>query len=308
MKISRVALAVPVLALVAACGAAAHDAGDSKAASADADSSQVDPASAPGAEPAPGARDASGGTSAEGFAYSDAKVAKSDSVPQERAIISTGQVSLRTKDLDQARFDLQKLLDSLGGIIADEESSADEKGRTDRQRLELRVPSTKFGTAMDRISKLGVLVDRSRSSGDVTAQVIDNNARLRSQKLSLARIQALLAKAKDLDQVIAIEGQLSQRQADLEALESQQKYLSDSTALATINVYLRLPDDETATPKKDDDNDGFLGGLDSGWDALATVTSVVLVSVGALLPFAAVLAAIGVPVWISRRRRTAQVG
>lgn len=303
MKLSRTALAVPALLLVAACGATNDTTAGDASVPADRDASEagVAPATQPDAVVPDGLSVADEAQNADGSTGSGAEVSKS-LAPQTRAVISKGQVSLEADDLDQVRFELQKLLDTWDGSIASEESSADDEGRTDRQRLEIRVPSKDFGTAMDEISALGKLVDRSRSSEDVTTQVIDIDARVRSQKLSLARIQALLARASSLSQVIAIESQLSQRQAELDSLEQQQKYLADQTAESTINVYLSLPD--TAERKDDDSDGGFLDGLHDGWDAFQSATTGLLTGIGAVLPFGIVLAAIGVPVVAWRRRRS----
>ncbi|MFL6023050.1 MAG: DUF4349 domain-containing protein [Marmoricola sp.] len=228
--------------------------------------------------------------------------------PASQAIISKGQVSLHSKDIDKARFDLQKLLDGLDGTIADEQSNADKAGKTIRQRLVLRVPSKNFGKAMDGISGLDgtKLVSRSRSSQDVTTDVIDNAARVRTQRASLARVQALLARATSLREVISIESQLSRRQADLDSLEAQQKYLADQTSLSTINVYLTVPSKKAATHPKGDDHN-FFSGLKSGWDHLGSSTNAVLTGTGAVLPFAALGALIGFPTWAAWRRRKVAV-
>ncbi|MCX6395300.1 MAG: DUF4349 domain-containing protein [Propionibacteriales bacterium] len=308
MKLVRTALAVPALVLVAACGASSDT--TSVADSAPAEGAPVAPGAPPDVSPqtAPddGAlRDLAGLAPGQtgSFAGAPSDVAKAP-VTQTRAVISRGQVSLESDDLDSTRFALQKLLDGWRGSITSEESSADDEGRTDQQRLELRVPSRDFGAAMDAISGLGTLVDRSRTSEDVTTQVIDNAARVRSQKLSLARVQALLARAKDLNQIIAIESQLSQRQADLDSLEQQQQYLADQTAESTIDVYLRLPE-KRAGAKDDDPDDGFVGGLQDGWDALTDTTTGLLRGLGAALPFGAALALLGLPVALLWRRRRA---
>lgn len=303
MKLTRIALVVPALVLLAACGASSQD--DRQSTPAVGQDTLMRPETAP-ADPevpgAPGAPAALVDESSTKYADSDGD-GRNATTLQASAIISRGQVSLESDDLDKARFELQKLLDTWHGSITNEESSADDHGRTDRQRLEIRVPSATFGTAMEGISKLGKLVDRSRTSEDVSTQVIDNNARVRSQKLSLARVQALLAKAKDLGQIIAIEEQLSQRQAELDSLEQQQKYLADQTAQSTISVYLSAADKDGSPA--DDGDDGFGAGLSAGWDNLGTATTAVLNAVGATLPFAAVLALVAVPGWlIWRRRRT----
>lgn len=300
MKLAHTALVVPALLLVAACGAS----NDALSATSDSAPLARDAAGAPETAPEP----ATGGKAADyavGDGVSAPTGARADTPKnptQTKAVISKGQVSLESEDLDKARFELKKLLDTWGGSIANEESSADDEGRTDLQQLELRVPSKLFGTAMDEISKLGKLVDRSRNSEDVTTQVIDINARVRSQKLSLARIEALMARAETLSQVISIESQLSQRQAELDSLEQQQKYLADQTAESTINVYLSLPDEE-ATEDGDDDANGFIAGLEDGWDAFRSTTSGVLQGLGAVLPFGVVLALLGVPAALAWRRR-----
>ena len=297
MKIAHAALVVPALLLVAACGAGSGD-----------QATEASPGAADqGAASAPVAPDVAREAATDGIApgLADFSTASTDDqaakiTTQSKSVISRGQVSLESEDLDKARFELKKLLDTWGGSITNEESSADDEGRTDLQQLELRVPSRLFGTAMDEISKLGKLVERSRTSEDVTTQVIDIDARVRSQKVSLARIEALMARAETLSQVISIESQLSRRQAELDSLEQQQKYLADQTAESTINVYLSVPDTEAT---EEDDSNGFIAGLEDGWDAFRSATTGLLQGLGAVLPFGVALALLGVPVALAWRRR-----
>ncbi len=283
------ALVVPAVLLIGACGASSTDDAQTMSDSAPA---QGD---AGGEVPPEAAEKVADGGSLRYDAEDEAAAPGA----QKRAVIAKGQVSLHTDDVEKARFELQKLLDRWDGVIANEESTADEDGTTQRARLELRVPSPRFSTAMESIPTLGTLVDRGRTSEDVTTQVIDIESRIRSQRASLARIQALLADAEDLNQVIAIETQLSRRQADLDSLEQQQKYLADQTSLSTITVYLAVPDEAEA-----DDDRGFWSGLKSGWEALGDSTAVALTAVGAVLPFAALLGLLALPAWALWRRRS----
>jgi len=321
-------LVVPAIALTAACTSGGSDDKVASTSSAKSDSGSVrsQPEAVPApAPPADGLTYDSSAQNSNALTSSNlgrsADAAKPQSAPDEAgtgvaertstevqsaSVISKGQISLHSKDIDAARFDLQKLLDTLNGTISDEQSSANKEGKTIRQRLVLRVPTKYFGKAMDGIAKLdGVkLVSRSRSSEDVTTQVIDNNTRIRTQRASLARIQALLAQATNLSQVISIESQLSRRQAALDSLEAQQKYLADQTSLSTINVYLTVPSKKHAAHKDDDHN--FFSGLKSGWDHLGSSTNAVLTGIGAVLPFAVLLALIGFPAWAAWRRRSVQ--
>ncbi|MCW2753246.1 MAG: hypothetical protein JWQ32_657 [Marmoricola sp.] len=310
MKIQRVLLIVPATLLVAACGAAATSHTTDSTIAATKAGLRAPGSFAPstpqlnGLAPEPatvGAPATSDQSSAGAGSGASAGAAGDTSISQGPAIISKGQISLTTPHIDRARFKLQQYLDTWNGTIASEQSTADPRGHTDQTRLELRIPSNRFDDAMNQLPALGKLVDRSRSSQDVTTQVIDNNARVRSQQLSLDRIQALLAQAQNLNQIIAIESQLSQRQADLDSLEQQQKYLADQTSLATIDLYLTVPG---KAPVVLHAHKSFWSGLTSGWNALGTSTSAVLNAVGAALPFALVLGLIGFAGRLAWRRRT----
>jgi hypothetical protein len=300
MKISRVVLIVPAFGLIAACGAAAETTAASVPGSASVTSAgTVQSAPVPG--PASADLQKFSADAATGGGVGSGPTATGAAAAESKAVISKGQISLRTGNIDRARFALTQLRTSLGGTIDSEDSTADKYGRTDQQHLQIRVPSDKFGIAMDALSHLGILVDRTRTTQDVTTQVIDNNTRVLTQKLSLARIQALLAQAKDLNQVIAIESQLSQRQADLDSLEQQQKYLADQTSQATIDVYLSVPGKHPAAAPGHENS--FLAGIHSGWRNLGHATANILEAIGTVLPFGMLIGVVGLPLWVARRRR-----
>jgi len=120
---------------------------------------------------------------------------------------------------------------------------------------------------------------------------------LRSQKGSVARLRALLDRATTVGEVVQVEGDLSQREADLEALEAQQKRLNELVDLATINVSFVAPQVKTAPPAEKS-HLGFLSGLRGGLGALLVVVLVTLTAAGALLPFVITLALVGVPAWL----------
>ncbi|WP_067439154.1 DUF4349 domain-containing protein [Nocardioides jensenii] len=222
--------------------------------------------------------------------------------PQDKAVISTGTVSLRSEDTEQARFDLQKVLDAHEGTIDEENTSTDDGGKVDNTRLVVRLPVTEFDQAMTDLAGVAELTGSSRSSEDVTTQVIDNDVRIRAQEKSLERIEVLLARASDIADIVSIEAQLSSRQAELDSLKSQQAYLRDQTSLSTITIHLEH-EDATAKEKKDDDqHNAFVGGLLDGWNALTGFGAGLATVVGALLPFAVVIGLLGIPVLVLWRR------
>jgi hypothetical protein len=261
--------------------------------------------------------DGGGGTSRE-FAAAEDSATSSGSAPasgsgakvattpqMERAVISSGTVSLSSAYVALARQQVQRVVDAQGGDITEESTETDEDGRTSYARLVVRVPSAKFSAAMSALEAVDGVVASNRGSEDVTTQVIDTDVRVRAQEASLERVELLLAEATSLKNLIWIESQLTTRQAELDSLKSQQSWLTDQTSLSTITVDISAKPEEVVKKKKveDDEPAGFLAGLSGGMKAL-TGTLVALATVlGALLPFAVLALVVGLPAWLVVRRR-----
>lgn len=208
---------------------------------------------------------------------------------QQRAIISKGAVMLKSDDVAKARFDAQKVADQFGGEITDEQSDTDEDGELATVRLVVRVPSPDFAKALTAFEEVGELAYSRSSSEDVTTQVIDVEVRISAQRRSIARIETLLDRARNLRDIVLIEGELTRRQAELDSLEQQSAFLEDQTSLSTITVNLERTEEKVT----EDDDSGFLAGLAAGWDGLTSLTVGLATLVGVLLPFALVLLALG---------------
>lgn len=221
------------------------------------------------------------------------------------AVISTATVSLQSDDVGDARFQVQKIVDTHRGTIAQEETTTGDDGKAETSRLVLRIPSKDFNKVTQKLEGVADLLASSSGSEDVTTQVIDNEVRIRAQTKSLERIEALLAQATNLREVVAIESQLTRRQADLDSLKSQQAYLADQTTLSTVTVFIERTSDE----QDDEDQTGFMRGLSAGWGGFVAAMVGLATVLGFLLPFALVVALLGVPVWMGlrnvRRRRPA---
>jgi len=236
------------------------------------------------------------------FAESSGLSSKDETQTQDRAVIQTGAVSLRSEDVAKTRFEVQKLLDLHEGLIDNERTETDKEGDVRLSRLVVRVPSSDFDAVMTRLATLGTLVESSRKAKDVTAQVIDTDVRIRAQEQSLARVEALLARAQSIRDIMAIEAQLTRRQADLDALKQTRAFLADQTEMSTINVYLEKETPETAPAPPKKHHNAFVSGLISGWDAFTDVAGGLAKGTGASLPFLGVLLLLAWPLWFGFRR------
>ncbi|MEO7350122.1 MAG: DUF4349 domain-containing protein [Terrimesophilobacter sp.] len=215
-------------------------------------------------------------------------------------IITTVDLSVTVKKPLTAADDAAKIAERLGGTVSYRTENAAKDGAPGSARLTLRIPSAKVSQALDDLKKLGVALDTSISSIDVTTEVTDLDARITSLETSVDRLLALMSQATSTENLLAVESALSQRQAELESLKAQQRYLKDQVQLSTVNLSLVSEEDTPAT-----EPDTFWTGLVSGWNGFVGFWAGVLVALGVLVPWliTAGLITLIVTVWVKRSRR-----
>ena len=187
------------------------------------------------------------------------------------------------------------------GGYTGQESTADESAT-----LSLAVPADKLDPVLDQLSHLGTaMVKRELNTQDVTEQVVDVEARLTTQRASVARIRALLSQATSVSDITSIESELTSRESALESLEQQRNSLAGSVAMATVAMSIRSV--AAPPPVEEESAGGFLGGLAGGWDAFLTFGGGLLTVLGAIAPFLLIVGPLAwVGWWLNRRRRAAR--
>jgi hypothetical protein len=225
----------------------------------------------------------------------------------DRSIVRTASLTVRAKDVLTTSAKASALAEGLGGFVAGEKTQAspDEPGKSEAV-LVLRVPADRLPALLSQLHGLGTLVSEDQSAADVTGQVIDLAARISAQKASVARVQALLAKANTLGQVVQIEGELTSRQATLESLQGQAAALADQTTLATATVTILGPK-AVAPAARPAPPTGFGAGLSRGWHAFSVAGTWLLTALGVLLPFLVLLAPFAAAGYLVARRRARTV-
>jgi hypothetical protein len=287
--------AAPVLAVTLLLGAAACSGGGSDSGASSGSGAQGEQAAGGGAVAAADSQAQTGDTSGD----SSGGTSGTDSAAQGRAVVSTATLAVRVRDLPAAVQAATTRTTQAGGIVAASRSGGGEGSET--AHLTLRVPAPVYPQVLDDLAGLGQETDRTTTSNDVTAEVADVGSRVTSAQAVLETFRSRLPQAKTVPDILAIEGEIARREADLEALQARQRVLADQTSLATVDVDLTRGAPVTAVAAPDP---GFRGGLAAGWHALGETARVLALVVGAVLPFALPLALVGVPVaWVLRRRR-----
>ncbi len=245
---------------------------------------------------------------AEDAARADAPTsrAKNAELLEPRALIKTGSVNLRAKDVGQVIADITGLVTAHRGEIASESTTTNDDGEQQRSQLKLRVPVDEFEAVIVELETVGTLIERHSNEEDVTTLVVDVDARVQSARDAVESLNRLYVRATTLGQVITLEREISQRQADLESLLGQQKVLADQTAMSTIAVSVSRTPDKKATKPLDDDQAGFVTGIKQGWDGLLTFVVAAGHALGVALPIGSLLALLALFGWVVVRRRPHQ--
>jgi hypothetical protein len=219
----------------------------------------------------------------------------------DRQVITTGYVTITVEDPMDAATQAIRIAESAGGRIdgRSEYAPVDDNDKGSAM-LTLRIPASVLTATLDKLRELGEVQEVSLNSSDVTMVTQDLDARITALGASVDRLLALLATATDTDTLISLETAISDRQAQLESLESERRYYADQVSLSTVTVNLVS---EYNAPVEEPDS--FLSGLEAGWDSFVGFFAGLLVALGVLLPWLVLagIVTLVVIVLVRRRRR-----
>lgn len=228
-----------------------------------------------------------------------------DVEPSERQVVTTGSATVRVSAPAEVADALAAWVDRAGGRIDQRsEYASDESGeraRVTSASLVVRVPADAVDRTVAQLRTYGTVTGVDVAREDVTDRVADLDARIRSLTTSVDRLLEILTDADDAEALLAVERALSERQADLESLQAQRRAVREQVDLSTLSVELVARDGAESV-----DPGGFVGGLQSGWNALVAVVNATVEAFGAVLPWLGV-ALLGwllwrLVGWLRRRR------
>ena len=219
-------------------------------------------------------------------------------------MVVTGYVTVVVDDPIEKASRVVTIVGSRGGYISARSEQTAGVNRRAYAQLTARVPAERLDEVITALGTLGTVDETQLDSVEVTTQVRDLEARIKAMQISIARLEALLQQSAKLSDIIEAEQVLTDRQSQLEQLQSQRAQLADQVSMSTVTINLYT---DEALP--DEPPTGFLSGLEAGWKALIAFGTWLLGVIGVLLPWlipAAVVTAIVWPLARRARRRTAE--
>ncbi|MDX1686994.1 MAG: DUF4349 domain-containing protein [Candidatus Promineifilaceae bacterium] len=192
------------------------------------------------AEEAPArAADAAG----EGARSTGAPAAQVD--VQEQLIIRTGRLDIVVEETEETLDAIIDLANDSGGWVVS--SSLFGSDGTKSGQATIRVPVDQFDAIMNQIEEMALRVNRSSTSGeDVTEEYVDLSARLQNLEATAERVRGFLDDARDVEDALAVNQELSRLESEIESLKGRLQYLEQSAAFSTIEI--SLTPDELSQP------------------------------------------------------------
>ena len=159
-----------------------------------------------------------------------------DNSTEEKAsnkIIYTGELRIRTKDVEGTVDNVLNEMNKSGGYIESMSTSKTEA------TLTVRVPADGFTAFMyNKEFADGNSISRSIRSKDVTLQYSDTESRIKSLQVRRDRLQSYMESATNVKDLLDIEDNLMDVIEDLEATEGTKKTLDSYITYSAVTVYI----------------------------------------------------------------------
>jgi TolA-binding protein len=156
-------------------------------------------------------------------------------------VITTIFLGFETTEFENSLERMYALIEENKGYISS--SNIYFRNYYDTQRMRsgefaIRIPRDKVNQFKNQISDIGNLVNESSSKEDVTTYYTDTESRLKVLEIKESRLLSLLEKAEKIEDIIALENQLSQVISEKEELKKTLVSLDDRIDYSTVNLSL----------------------------------------------------------------------
>lgn len=163
----------------------------------------------------------------------------------EAKLIKEGNMRLEVDDALRVAQQIKETVAGLKGYISDE--SQHSYYRDGREYLSLdmsaRIPDSSFDAFIKELESYGKIAHKQVSVVDVTEQYVDLEARLQALKEAEQRFVEIFAEADTVEEMLAVESELTRLRQDIESLEGQFRYLKNRVSLS--NMYISIEEVQT---------------------------------------------------------------
>ncbi len=180
----------------------------------------------------------------------------SNQVSRRPQLIKKADLSLDVESVDESFRKVREIVNAQqGDVLSLDDRGGDEVegiARNRRQiRFEMRVPADNLDGTLDALTELGEVRDRSITTEDVSAQLVDIQARVSNSRKSEAALQEIMSRSGDIADVLEVSRELSQVRQEIEQMAARQESLKAQVRYSIIRLSLEsvvAPSDVSSKP------------------------------------------------------------
>lgn len=157
-------------------------------------------------------------------------------------LVRRAELYVETTEFDQAAQRLNEMVNQAGGYF---ERAAVEGGSYRNVNANrygtyvIRVPEGAYTGFLQDAGELGYLASKTESTENISTQYYDTEARLKTLRTKQERLQALLAQAEVMEDIIALESALSDVEYEIEQYSSTMNRYDSLVSFSTIDLTLQ---------------------------------------------------------------------
>lgn len=173
-----------------------------------------------------------------GMDYDAPAATEAEGALRPEKMIQTATLELETTAFEEAVSGLARLTEELDGYY--EYNSAWTGGSSYRWAdYTVRVPARNYRAFLDQAGGLCHQISLDESQKNISVAYYDTEGRLKTQQIKLERLQALLAKAEKMEDIITIESAISETEQQIDDLSGSLRHYDDLVDYATVTISLR---------------------------------------------------------------------
>jgi hypothetical protein len=197
-----------------------------------------------------------------------------DGYREGRMIIQSANLRLDIEDYDEKFNRIRDWVTAAGGFV-ENESTSYKTNYNDRENLKygymtLRIPASEYGRILEDIKTLGNVISDYANAYDVTKQYRDTASEIENLKVTETRLREIMEQAVEIEDILAIENELTRIRGSINAYEKQLKDWETLVDLTTVTV--ELNEVESLKPIIESIDDSLWGKAKEGF--IQTINSI----------------------------------
>ncbi len=154
-----------------------------------------------------------------------------------RKLIYNADLTVETLEYDVFMRQIEEEVERLGGYIESLENNSGGYYYGNRMRygsITARVPADSFEEFLTTVGSMGHVVNETRDVTDITLTYVDTQSRVEALEIEQERLLALLERADQIEDIIALEERLSSVRYQLESYASQLRTYDNLVDYSTV--------------------------------------------------------------------------